>query len=62
MTMPKICEHCGKEHATLEELKMREAKSRGMALKDVSTFGEFPNSQEIETVGKPVKVRIKKKE
>jgi hypothetical protein len=57
--MPKICEQCGKEHATLEEL---EAKARGMTLKDVSTFGELPNSQTIETPGKPVKVRLKKRE
>ena len=55
--MPKICEQCGKEHATLEEL---EAKSRGMALKDVTTIDDLPGTRTIETLGKPIKVRIKK--
>ena len=57
--MPKFCEYCGKEHATLEEL---EAKSRGMTLKDVTTLDDLPGSQTIETLGKPVKVRLKKRE
>lgn len=57
MIMPIICEQCGKEHETLEEL---EAKSRGMTLKDASLLGELPGSQTIETPGEPIKVRIKK--
>lgn len=57
--MPKICEFCGKEHETLEEL---EANARGMALKDITTLEDLPGTRTIETPVKPVKVRLKKKE
>jgi len=56
--MPTKCPVCGKEHATKEEL---EAAARGMRLKDVSALGDLPNSQTIETLGAPIKVRLKKK-
>lgn len=57
--MPTKCPQCGKEHDTLEEL---EAKSRGMALKDITTLEDLPGTRTIETPVKPVKVRLKKKE
>lgn len=55
--MPTKCPQCGKEHETLEEL---EAKSRGMALKDITTLEDLPGTQTMEVPGNPIKVRIKK--
>ncbi len=41
--MPEICPHCGKEHATQEELEAQAApkkRSRTKKLKDVATLEE----------------------
>lgn len=59
MNMPKICEHCGKEHATLEEL---EALTSGGLVNSSDIFGD--GSSDVFIISEPTqkKIRLKKKE